>query len=187
MSTETGGRVIRSHRGSFLETSFWLALLVGLIGFSSLPLIAEASGLKTFQPRGCEFQASIAQDAQVKTGWRGENLLTTAVQKGERSVVRASCGAYFVRDWRAFRKHLPEQLERAARLAGIENPKTSIRRTRYGLVASYWGFRGDGPARTYFRSDSYVGDQSYLEIVMLAPPQARFTPEARQVLHSVRR
>lgn len=187
MAAELSQRSARSHWASFLETSFWLTLLVGLIAFCLLPAPVAAAELVTFQPRGCEFRASIAPDAEVKSGWRGETIMTTAIQKSRRSVVRTSCGAYLVRDWRAFRKQLPNQLQRAARLAGVERPQTSIRRTPLGTVASYWGFRGTGSARTFVRSDSYVGDRSFLEIVLLTPAQARHAPEARRVLHSVRR
>ncbi len=169
---------------SIAQTLTWLAVLVGLVGFSS---IAKASDVRTFQPQGCEFKASIARDAEVKQSWRGENPMTTAVQKSKGGVVRTSCGSYFVQDWRAFHQQLPSQLERAARLAGIEHPQTAIRRTSTGMVASYWGFRGTGATRTFFRSDSYVGNRSFMEIVVLAHPEYLNTQDVRQTRTSVRR
>lgn len=177
----------RAGIASFAQMLAWLALLLTLIGFSSFPLLAHASEKRTFQPQGCEFKASIARDAQVKKTWRGEIPMTTAVQKSQGGVMRASCGSYFVQDWRAFRKHLPSQLERAARLAGIEQPQTAIRSTSMGMVASYWGFRGTGSSRTFFRSDSYVGDRSYMEIVVMAHPAYLNASEVRQIRTSVRR
>ncbi len=186
-SEHTSVQAASTHRGSIAEMFAWLAVLAGLLAFSTFPLVAEASEQRTFQPQGCEFKASISRDAEVKSGWRGEHLMTTAVQKGRDGVVRASCGSYYIRDWCAFRAQLPGQLERAARLAGIDKPQTEIRRTAMGTVASYWGFRGTGSSRTYFRSDSYVGDRSYMEVVVLAPVQTRHSPEAYRVLASVRR
>lgn len=170
-----------------LETLLWGLLLMALVSFSLAPKTALAADRKMFQPQGCEFKAAIARDAHVKAGWQGERLITTAVQQGDASVIRTSCATYQVRDWGAFRAHLPGQLQRAARLAGIEEPHTRIRRTPMGTVASYWGYRGRGKARTFFRSDSYVGDRSFMEVVVLAPPANRFDPEVREARTIVRR
>ncbi len=177
----------RTNIASLTETLTWLAVLLALIGFSSFPLPALASDQLTFQPDGCEFRTSISRDAEIKQRWRGESPLTTAVQKSKGAVIRASCGSYFVQDWHAFRQQLPGQLERAARIAGIDRPQTAIRRTAMGTVASYWGFRGTGAARTFFRSDSYVGNRSFMEIVVMAHPAHLNTGALRQTRASVHR
>lgn len=148
-----------------------LPLLAAL--FSSPPTLAEPF---LFQPAGCEFTAEFPLHPELQSIWRGESLLNTArVSRPGVGSMRASCMEFHIIDEQAFLDGLREQLSLAARMAGIHNPRTRIRETERGTVASFWGFRGRARHRTFYRSDTWIGDSSFMEIATTKPAAPTFT------------
>ncbi len=154
----------------------------------SLCLPVSAAKTHRFQPDNCEFSAMFAEKPEVRVRWSGERKITVATSRADGgAVLRASCASWIIKDQAAFRDQLRPQLQRAARHAGLRDFDLHIRRTQLGTVASFWGYRGKGRLRTWYRSDTYVGDRSFLEIVVHSHPQNRDETRFAAFRHSVRR
>ncbi len=163
---------------------FFKRLLVFLL-FCGVSVAAEPY---RFKPEGCEFSAMLFKEPELKYSWRGEHLITVAeVQPRPGTVMRASCGAYFIEDQKAFRDNLHKQMTRAARLAGVKQHNISIKHTDMGTVASFWGYRGKGRLQTWYRSDTYVGRNSFLELVVHTVPENRESLNLAAFQQSVKR
>lgn len=146
---------------------------------AALPLMALLSSPTTlaepylFQPPGCEFTAEFPQAPELQSTWRGESLLNTAqVSQPGIGSMRASCMEFHVLDEQALLDGLREQLSLAARIAGVRNPRTRIRETERGTLASVWGYRGRAAHRTFYRSDTWIGARSFMEIATTTPAGA---------------
>lgn len=159
-----------------------------LLAVTALCMPVNAAKTHRFNPEGCEFSAILFNEPQYRVRWMGERRVTVATSRTRNGgVMRASCGSWYIQDQAAFREELRPQLQRAARLAGLKDFKVLVRRNGLGTVGSFWGHRGVGKHRTWYRSDTYVGKRSFLELVVHAKPQARNEHQLAAFRQSVRR
>ncbi len=150
--------------------------------------VSVAAEIHRFQPEGCEFSAVLFKKPEYRYSWRGESLITVAeVQQSRGTTMRASCGSFYIVDHAAFQANLDAQMRRAARMAGLKQFKVSIQKNGLGTVASFWGMRGEGELQTFYRSDTYVGKRSFLELVVHTVPENREDLQLSQFQNSVKR
>ncbi len=145
-----------------------------LFGLALLCMPVNAAKTHRFHPEGCEFSAILFNEPSYQVRWSGERRITVATSRTRNgAVMRASCGSWYIKDRAAFRAELKPQMERAARVAGLNDFKVAIHRNGLGTVASFWGYRGTGNLRTWYRSDTYIGQRSFLELVIHTHPKKR--------------
>ncbi len=134
-----------------------------------------------FAPKNCGFRLRMAGTPEISTQERGELSFTIATARHSSASVRASCGPYIVQDREALEAHLPEQMKFAARNAGLSDYQTDIRKSGNSIVASYEGVRGTGAAARFIRSETWVRNNRFMEILYMVDPDQASDQELKQI------